>query len=707
MGYLKTGYLRVEKEAGLALVYLDQHESRVNTLSVAVLEEFAATLDDLERDPDLKAGIILSAKEDSFVVGADINEFEQMQSPEEARSIVHRGHALLDRLENLRKPVVAAVHGTALGGGLELALACHYRLATDHPVTVFALPEVLLGLLPGLGGTQRLPNAIGVQRALQCILTGRNIHVEQAKSWGLIDATIHRQGLLQAAHRAASGLADGSIRPRRKRLSLRDRVLEGPLERVLYDRAGKTANERSRGNYPAIPKILDCVRTGRREGLEAGLAREAENFAKLLFTPESRAQRHLFFIKSAAEKNPYDGQHRKVGTVGVLGAGLMGTGIAQVSAQRAGNRVFLKDADLALAAKGKGVICGELDRRVGRGMSAFERDAVAERVRVVGEFAPLSAADLVVEAVPEDLGLKREQVAELEAVGREEMLVATNTSAIPVREVAAEAARPERVIGMHYFSPVPKMPLLEIVRTGQNPDWVVATAFQEGLDQGKTVIVVGDSPGFYTTRILAFYINEALLLLEEGATVEAVDSAMMDFGFPVGPLKLLDEVGIDTGAKINAVMADLFAERSVAVSERSGAVVAAGYTGRKSGRGFYLYEGKNRGAVNPRVYEFLGGERRTVAEQQIQDRMSLMMVNEAVRCLEEGVISSPADGDVGAVFGLGFAPFRGGPFWYADQLGAASLVARLNSLRSSRGERFAPAKLLEEYAEQGRTFFGR
>ncbi|QYJ15445.1 Fatty acid oxidation complex subunit alpha [Rubrobacter xylanophilus DSM 9941] len=700
------GYLDVSKEDGIAVVRLDEPESPVNKLSTSVMGEFKAALDELERDDGVRAAVLISAKKDSFVVGADIEEFSRLKSPAEVKGIIRRGHELLSRMESSPKPVVAAVHGAALGGGLELILACHYRIATDHPATKFAFPEVLLGLLPALGGTQRFTRLVGVQKALEIVTTGKNVYPSQAKKMGLVDALIHREGLLEAAKRAARGLAEGSLKPSRRRPSLRDRLLEEtPLSRVVYDRAHQMAEKQARGNYPAIPKIIECIRTGQKEGIEAGFEAEREAFASLLFTPESKALRNLFFLKTAAEKNPYAGQEKDVRTVGVLGAGLMGGGIAQVSAVQAGHRVLLKDARLELAAKGRGEIYKNLSRRIGRGMSAFERDRAIERIVPIEDYAPLAGAELVIEAVPEDLDLKRETVRELEAIGKEDLIIASNTSAIPITEISSGARRPERIVGMHYFSPVPRMPLLEVVRKEDTPEWVLATCIHEGLAQGKTVITVNDGPGFYTTRILAFYINEALLLLEEGAAVDAIDEAMMDFGFPVGPLKLLDEVGIDTGVKINEVLRPLFEARALRTSDRGGEVVAAGYKGRKSGRGFYLYEGRDKGKVNPEVYEYLGTRRRQIPARAIQDRLSMMMVSEAVRCLEEGILTSHRDGDVGAVFGLGFAPFRGGPFWYLDTMGLDRALVKMNNLRSAYGERFTPPALLEERAASGKGFY--
>ena len=700
-------YLDLQKEDDLAVIYLDAPDSAINTLSTTVMREFEDALETLEKDDDVRAAVLYSNKKD-FIVGADIQEFAGFESPEQVKGILREGHALLNSLENLKKPVVAAVHGAALGGGLELILACHYRLASDDPRTKFGLPEVNLGLLPGLGGTQRLTNLVGPQKALELILTGKNVYPKQAREMALVDATIHRYGLLDGAKWAARGLVEGSVKPRRKKKSIRNRVLEDtPLNRIVYDQAGKNVQKTTRGNYPAPPKIISVIRTGQEKGMETGIEAETEAFAELVFTPESKSLRHLFFAKNAAEKNPYEGQEKEVVSVGVLGAGLMGSGIAQISAQ-AKHEVFLKDADLELAAKGKGTIWKDLSKRVGKGLSPFERDVVAERVTPVEDYALLKDADLVIEAVPESVELKRQMLADVEAAGKDELVFATNTSAIPIKEVAEGSGRPDQVVGMHYFSPAQKIPLLEIVKTDSTPDWILATALAAGLAQGKTPIVVNDGPGFYTTRILGVYMNEALLMLEEGADLGELDEAMRDFGFPVGPIKLLDEVGIDVGAKINDVMRPLFDERNIPLSTKGGEVVEAGYKGRKNGRGFYTYEGGKSKGVNEEIYTFFGGpERESLDAQSIQDRLSLTMINEAVRCLEENVITSPTDGDVGAVFGLGFPPFLGGPFWYLDELGTGTAVEKLEKLQGEHGPRFEPAGLLGEHAEQEKKFYSK
>ncbi|MDZ7704356.1 MAG: 3-hydroxyacyl-CoA dehydrogenase NAD-binding domain-containing protein [Trueperaceae bacterium] len=700
-------YFRYDKTDGVATLWLEQQGSDVNTLSEAMIDEFAEMLDRVEQQPDVRAAVLISGKPDTFVVGADIRQFVTFDDKDEVRALLRKGQAVLMRLEHLSKPVVAAVHGPAIGGGLEMILACHYRVATDSTDTTFAQAEVKLGLLPGLGGTQRLPRIVGVTTGLELLLTGKNLYAKQARKAGLVDALIHPPGLHHAALAAARDLAHGRRTRRRLTLSWRDRLLaQTPLRRIVYRRAQTDVDERTYGNYPAPYRILDTVRTGLSKGMKAGLDAEADAFADLVLTPESRALVNLFFLQNDAQKNPFGAaQAREVDTVGVLGAGLMGSGIAELST-RGGYDVVLKDQTMELAAEGKGTIWRSLDDSVGKGLRAFERDVLAERVRPVADVDLFGKVDLTIEAVPEKLDLKQQMIRDVEARTPEHHVFASNTSSIPLKQLAEASQRPDRLVGMHYFSPATKVPLLEIIRHADSAESALATACEVGLKQDKTLIVVRDSPGFYTTRILALYMNEGLELLNEGADIRAVDTAMKQFGFPVGPLALFDDVGVDIGAGIYDVLADLFAERGIDTSDAARKMVEAGAKGRKSGRGFYHYEDDDRQGVNDDVYRFFGGgERRTFAKVDVQERLALMMVNEAVRCLEEDVIDTPQDGDVGAVFGLGFPPFLGGPFWYLDTRGAGDVVQRLEQFTQAHGPRLTPATLLTEHADTGRSFY--
>ncbi len=710
---MNNDFLTLEKDHDLAVVWIDQAGAKVNTISRAALAGVAEALDVIEQDAQLRAAVFISRKADTFIAGADLEMLREATDPEQIRALSREGHALIRRVRALGKPTVAAIHGAAMGGGLEVALACSYRIASDHRKTKLALPEVLLGLLPGGGGTQFLPRLVGIQQALEMMLTGKNVYPKRALRMGLVDALTYRHGLLEAAKQAARGLAKGALQPKRDRKALAERLLEGnPVSRrLVYQQAAARVLKQTKGNYPAPVQIIGCVKTGMEKGLEAGFEAEAEGFAELVFTPQSRALVSLFFARQAAEKNPLKDAARPVAAVGVLGAGLMGAGIAEVSAG-SGLDVVIKDQDLKMAAQGRRHVWQAAARKVKkRILSPFERDALVERVMPVADYAAFRGVDLVIEAVPENLDLKRQVLAAVEAVTPASTVFATNTSSIPIAEIAGASARPETVVGMHYFSPVAQMPLLEIIRAEQTADWALATAYETGLRQGKTVIVVGDGPGFYTTRILGVYMNEALLLLEEGAAIAEMDEAMERFGFPMGPCALFDLVGIDVAAKISQVMGRYATGRDLRVSQVAQKLVDAGYLGQKGGQGFYRYAADaqdrlEKKGVNETLYAFFGGpKRRPFEAQALQDRLALLMTNEATYCLQEGILHAPRDGDLGAVFGLGFPPFLGGPFVFIDQETAPAIAARLSRLQVQHGERFAPSALLQEHARTGRPFY--
>ena len=700
-------------ETGVATLELDAPDASVNKISWDTLNAFSDALDVVETHADLSGLVIASGKPDSFIVGADLAMLQTFEIPAEARRLSREAHALGERVRSLPVPTVAALHGPVMGGGLELALNCDYRVASTADATKMALPEVQLGLLPGGGGTQLLPRLVGVQQALGLMLTGKNTYPDKARRIGLVDALIHPPGLRDAARRAARELAAGTRTVERAEQSLGDRLLEGnPVSRrVIYRQARTRTERRTRGNYPAPPRIIDAVRTGMEEGLGPGLDTERQHFGELVFTPESQALVSIFFAKRDAETNPQPEQARPVDTVGVLGAGLMGSGIAQVSAQN-GLDVVLTDQSLALAAEGKKAIWSAVAEQKDKGIiNTFTRDQIVERVAPTADYAPLRAADVVIEAVPEDLSIKHAVLSEVEAVVDPDTVLASNTSALPISTIAEGVDDPSRVLGMHYFSPVPDIPLLEIIVTEDTSEEALATAYAAGLAQDKTVIVVNDGPGFYTTRILALYMNEALLLFEAGAEIEAVDDAMMDAGFPMGPFELFDLVGLDVAAKITDVMGEALSPGRVDISDRAGRLAEADLLGQKTNLGFYEYDAddaaddKDPQGVNDAVYRHSeASTRSTPPAGAVQDRLLLMMVNEAVRCLEDGVLRAPIDGDLGAVFGLGFPPFLGGPFRHVDRAGAASIVDTLQRLADRHGPRFAPADRLQTHAAQDTTF---
>jgi 3-hydroxyacyl-CoA dehydrogenase / enoyl-CoA hydratase / 3-hydroxybutyryl-CoA epimerase len=705
----------VETKGGVATLLLDVPGERVNTLQPSVMLEFVALMQKLEKDPAVKAVVLASAKPEGFVAGAKI---EMMQGAKDAAGVerlARDGQAVFDALEQWPKPVVAAIHGACLGGGLEWAMACHYRVAANDPKTQLGQPEVQLGLIPGGGGTQRLPRLVGLQTALDLILTGRSVKARKAVQIGLVDEAVPPPLLLEVARARAAALASGKLRRERRsgtggalqrvtRIALEENALG---REVVFRQARKTVLAKTKGHYPAPLAAIDAVEHGYAKGFAKGLEREARNFGELAMTDVARRLMEIFFATTALKRdNGTDDpsvKPRAVERVGVLGGGLMGSGIAYVTVN-AGIPVRVREKDDAAAAKALSSVRSVLDERVEkRSIDRLERAEKMRLLTATTDWSGFAKADLLIEAVFEDLGLKQEMVRAFEAVNANGIF-ASNTSSIPIAKIAEASRRPEAVLGMHYFSPVNKMPLLEVIATPRTAKEAIATAVAVGKKQGKTVIVVGDGPGFYTSRILGPYMNEAAQLLLEGADIEALDRAIVRFGFPVGPITLLDEVGIDVGAKVGKILHAAFGDR-MSPPDALGAVVAAGRLGRKNRKGFYTYDGKAK-RVDPTVYDLVPGgrARKTFAPEEMQERVVLQMLNEAIRCLGEGILRSPRDGDIGAVFGLGFPPFLGGPFRHADAMGTKKLLERMQALRERHGARFEPAPLLAEKGRAGDRF---
>lgn len=712
-----TVFQLVLGEDGIAVVTIDLPGESQNTLKAAFITEAHALLDRLEQDSAVQGVVFISGKPGSFIAGADINMLQACRTAAEATELSKAGQRFFDRLANFKVPMVAAIDGACLGGGLELALACHGRICTDQPKTALGLPEVMLGVLPGSGGTQRLPRLIGIPAALDLMLTGKHLNAQKARRLGLVDDVAPATILLPSAIALAKKLR--STRPVRNNASLfsvkglTKLVLEdNPLgRRILFQQAREQVMGKTRGHYPAPLRIIDCVEIGASRGLKKGLEAEALGFGELAVTPQARQLMHLYFATTALKKDSGVAdarvQPRPVRKVGVLGAGLMGAGIAYVTANKARVPVRLKDKEAAGLNRGMAYLDRLLQKRLKRrSITSFEAGLERHRVMPTLDFSGFHNVELVIEAVFEDLPLKHRMIADVEAHCPATTIFATNTSSIPITKIAAAAQRPENVIGMHYFSPVEKMPLLEVITTPQTAPEVIATTVDFGRKQGKTVIVVQDGAGFYVNRILAPYMNESGYLLTEGVAIDAIDQALVQFGFPVGPLTLLDEVGIDVGSKVGPILHQAFGERMKAagVADR---LLADGRYGRKSKKGFYRYEGVKKGEkpVDKTVYGVLGvSGAKAMDAQEIVERCVLLMLNEAARCWDEGVIRSARDGDIGAVFGIGFPPFLGGPFRYADSLGIAELLAKLEHYRQRLGERFAPAEILVRMARENRTF---
>ncbi|MEQ6119917.1 3-hydroxyacyl-CoA dehydrogenase NAD-binding domain-containing protein [Reichenbachiella sp. MALMAid0571] len=701
--------LTLEKQDNIAVLWMGIPEEEWNKITIGMISHFEEIIEEIQNDDEIVAAVFISRKK-GFMAGADIEEFLTLGQGEGKKTSI-QGHKMFAKIEDSKKPFVAAIHGACMGGGTEISLSCAGRVISSHSSTMMALPEVKLGLLPGLGGSFRMPRLIGLQKALNIILTGKNVYAYPAYKMGLADVIVDQANLLQAAKKHALNIVSGKFKRKDKR-SLAEKILEGNsiTRNIIFSKARQMVMRTTYGNYPAPLKIIETVKAHWNKPREESWEIETSNFDILLQSNECYQLIHLFFAMNAMKKNPKKELVKKVDTVAVLGAGLMGEGIAEVSVSR-GMDILLKDLYPESLTKAKKNIWRNLSKKIKqKSIKSAEAETLINKVNTSTDFTGFQKADMVIEAVFEDINIKHQVIRETEQYIPTKAIFASNTSALPITKIAEASSRPEQVIGMHYFSPVQKMPLLEIITTDHTTDWVTATALDVGIRQGKTCIVVKDGPGFYTTRILSPFLNEALLLLEEGADILHLDKAMKQFGFPVGPINLIDEVGIDVGAHISeGALGAFFEQRGEKSNNKMRELADAGFKGRKNNNGFLLYDPKTgkkvRGKVNEEIYQFFGGNsRKNIDTQVIQDRMALMMINEAAMCLEEGIIQSPRDGDIGAIFGLGFAPFTGGPFRYLDHIGLNNVLSVFEKYKDL-GNRFIPAKTLVDYAKERKKFY--
>ncbi len=697
------------QDNGIAFLKMDVVGETMNTLRAEFAEEFSTVLAEIKGDAAIKGLVVYSGKDNSFIAGADITMLDACDTAEQATEIATQGQAIFDQIEGLSIPVIAAIHGPCLGGGLELAMACHQRVCSDDNKTVLGLPEVQLGLLPGSGGTQRLPAIVGLQKSLDMMLTGKHLRPKQALKAGLVSDVVPKSVLLKVAEELA---LSGKKAKQRKAPFVEKALDSNPWGRKLvFDQATKTVLAKTKGNYPAPLKIIDAIRVGIEKGRAKGLAREAEHFGRLVKTGESKQLRNLFFATTEMKKETgVEGvEPAAIAHVGVLGGGLMGGGISYVTANNAKLPVRIKDINHTGIGNALKYSFDLLNKKVKRRF--IKKSEMQKQLNMVSgttDYTGFKQADVIIEAVFEDLALKQQMVADIEANCKPGVIFASNTSSLPIHQIAAKAKAPENVIGLHYFSPVDKMPLAEIIAHEKTSDKTISTTVALAKKQGKTPIVVKDKAGFYVNRILAPYVNEAANILLSGEPIENIDRALVNFGFPVGPIKLLDEVGIDIGAKISPILEAELGERFKA-PEAFNKLIDDNRKGKKTQKGFYLYSGKKAKqgkAVDEQVYSLLGvSPQSRLTEQEISERCVLLMVNEAVRCLDEGIIRNCRDGDIGTIFGIGFPPFLGGPFRYLDSIGAKSVVEKLQTFQSQYGDHFAPCDALIKMADDEQTCY--
>eukprot|EP00569_Conticribra_weissflogii_P008688 CAMPEP_0171358710 /NCGR_PEP_ID=MMETSP0879-20121228/163_1 /TAXON_ID=67004 /ORGANISM="Thalassiosira weissflogii, Strain CCMP1336" /LENGTH=822 /DNA_ID=CAMNT_0011864801 /DNA_START=122 /DNA_END=2590 /DNA_ORIENTATION=+ len=709
---------------GVAIVRFDNPDKKVNTLSFALMHEAQSLWnDDIHSDHSIKSVVFTSAKESGFIAGADIFDIQRVQDKSQLVPVIEQALNFFLRMKSKGVPLVAAIHGPALGGGLEWAMWCDYRICTDSPSTKMGLPEVKLGLLPGFGGTQNLPALVGVQAGLDMMLTGKDVRADKAKKMGLVDLVVAPQSLEKVAIETAEGLAAGTVKKSRpKKKSLVNRIIEDtpPGQYVMWNKVKQMVDKNSGGHYPAPYAIVDCVKFGLANPGDAKFKHEREEFAKLAATKESDALIGIFDGMNQMKKPSVTADPLSVKKVAVMGAGLMGAGIAQVTAEK-GYQVLLKDRDDASLGRGISYMTDNWDKKLKRKrMTKYQHNINSSRVVPLSDQTEswkrhFAGADLVIEAVFENLELKRKIVQQVEEVTPDHCVFATNTSAIPIADIAApgeEVKRPENIVGMHYFSPVPSMPLLEIIPHAGTSGEALSTAFAVGTKQGKTCVVVKDVPGFYVNRCLGPILVEFCALVKEGVPLDKLDKAMKNFGMPVGPATLIDEVGVDVASKVATYLAsaDLGVRMTGGDLSLMTNMVDKGWLGRKSKQGFFTYSGKKDKKLGPEVEaylnDFTSGNVSNLGEVDIQDRIASRLINEAAKCLEDEIIENPVAGDIGLVFGIGFAPFKGGPFRYLDSVGVSSYVDRMNGFADQLGGQFEPCQLLKDYAASGKKFHG-
>lgn len=693
----------------VAVITIDVPDSdKVNTLGLRSMNELNEIVDQVVASKGLKGLVICSGKKDNFIAGADVNEIRRLQSDSEieAYKASELGKELFYKIETLPLNTVAAINGACLGGGMELALACKYRLASSKARSI-GLPEVQLGFVPGWGGCIRLPRLVGLKTGIELIMGAKMLDAKKAWRLGLIDEIVEPDKLMARAMEVAQ---TGNVR--RASRAAGDQFLALALEtnplgrKLLYDQSYKAMMRVTKGKYPAAKEALKVIMKGATMPEDKAYKLESSTFAKLAMTSVSRNLVGIFFSQSQSKKMPVElAPGRDVATVGVLGAGVMGAGIAQACA-KAGYKVIVKDIEQRFLDKGKETFSGLFEKLVERNrMTRAEVEKIVKDTIFTLDYADLKDCDLIIEAVLEDVGVKQEALAQCEAAVRNDFIFATNTSSLSVTDIAAKAKDPSRVVGLHFFNPVHKMPLVEVVRGKTTGDEAVAFAMQVALKLDKTTVITRDSPGFIVNRILAPYLREAAVLASEGVPIEDIDKAMKQFGMPMGPMALLDEVGLDIASKVVHVMHAALGER-LAPPALMNDIASLKLLGKKSGKGIYLYDEKGKPAgVNPDVQALIKAPTAKKLPDVIQDRLVLLMVNEAARCLEESVIDEPAQLDLAMIFGTGFAPFLGGPLRYADAEGTDIICRKLEYLSRVRGDSYAPCALLKKLAQERKPFY--
>ena len=703
-----SGAFKMDLLDGTAVLTFDLDGSKVNILTMDVIDELEGTIGDLESTSgQLKGVIIISGKEKNFIAGADLTEIEGITDPEEGAELARRGQAVMGRLEKLPFP---AINGSCLGGGLELALACRYRVVTDYTGTFLGLPETQLGIIPGFGGTQRLPRTVGIPEALKMITTGSRVYARRAVKIGLAHEMVVREHLLNAARRLVEEGPDRAMDRRRR--GARSRGMQKLMEstgigrKIIFDRAKKAVQDRTGGHYPAPMAAVRAVEEGLTHGLSRGYSMEARLLGEMAATDVCKNLIRVFYLRESFARGDAT-PARDIGKVTVIGAGVMGTGIATLAVER---DMRVRILDLAPEALGKALKSFHRDVEEKRKRSIYTgvtADWIRSRLTADTSLRGMGGSDVVIEAVAERMDVKRSVFATVADAVHRDAIIASNTSSLSITEMAADVPCPDRVAGLHFFNPVDRMPLVEVIRGENTSDGTVEKTAAFARRLGKVPIVVKDRPGFLVNRLLLPYMNEAATLLEEGAGVESLDRAMLRFGMPMGVFILLDQVGIDIAAHAARSLHEGFGDR-MTPSPVLDLMLKAQRLGRKTGKGFYAYSAKGERSVDSSLAKVLSPAIRgriEPEEQDIVERLIYPMINEASRCLEEKVVQTPEAVDAAMILGAGFPPFTAGLLAHADAVGAPKVIEVLEGLTARVDARFEPSDLLRDLAAEGRRFY--
>jgi 3-hydroxyacyl-CoA dehydrogenase/enoyl-CoA hydratase/3-hydroxybutyryl-CoA epimerase len=695
---------------GICLLTFDRPNSPANIFDKAALLELSGHVNFVVSQPHLKGLVLASAKKSIFIAGADIKSFTEELSPDGLHDLIELGQSVFNRIAELPIPTIAAIHGACVGGGYEIALACDYRIASTDKVTKIGLPETMLGILPAWGGSTRLPRLIGVPKALDVILAGKTLAAKPALKCGMVDELVPKEYLVETACRR---IMTQGLRLRHRKSRLAVAVSNNPLVvRLITRKAKAQVLKKTRGQYPAVLKALEVVTHGMSRSMTESLALERDAVLELSQTDVCKNLIRIFFLQERAKKLSVPGLQVSSSTeapikrMAVIGAGVMGAGIAQWSSAREIS-VILRDINAEQVAKGLATIAKLFQDGTKRhAFTPVEARAGLDRIFPAPGDVALHNVDLVIEAAVEKMASKKDIFCRLDEVAGPNTILATNTSALSVSEIACATKHPERVVGIHFFNPVHRMQLVEVVVGKQTHPNVVRRAVKYVQQIGKLPVIVKDSPGFLVNRILMPYLIEAGYLFECGACIDDIDETMLEFGMPMGPLRLIDEVGIDVANHVASDLALKFSDR-LRTPKGLTKMIEVGLLGKKSGAGFYIHKkGAPEPEINPAVDKFHDSTTcSTLTRDQLRSRMVMLMINEAARCLEEGVVSDAADVDFGMIMGTGFAPFRGGPLRYADAAGVNEIVAEMERLAANGEPSFAPCALLKSMAAADKKFY--